>query len=57
VRLAAAEMIEARASDLEAAERFRALRMSGNPWRRALAAGRRDDGERMPLAEGDPGGG
>src|SRR5438067_13144363 len=39
VRLAAAEMIEAGASDREVARRFRVSRMSVNRWRRALAAG------------------
>jgi len=39
VRLAAAEMIEAGASDREIARRFRVSRMSVNRWRRALAAG------------------
>ena len=41
VRLAAAEMIEAGASDHEIAKRFRVSRMSANRWRRALAAGGR----------------
>ncbi len=41
VRLAAAEMIEAGASDREVARRFRVSRMSVNRWRRALAAGGR----------------
>jgi putative transposase len=39
VRLAAAELIEAGASDREIARRFRVSRMSVNRWRRALAAG------------------
>ena len=39
VRLAAAEMIEAGASDREVARRFRVSRMSVNRWRRARAAG------------------
>jgi putative transposase len=39
VRLAAAELIEAGASDREIARRFRVSRMSANRWRRALAAG------------------
>jgi transposase len=39
VRLEAAEMIEAGASDLEVARRLRVSRMSANRWRRALAAG------------------
>ena len=39
VRLAAAEMIEAGASDREVARHFRVSRMSANRWRRALAAG------------------
>jgi transposase len=41
VRLAAAEMIEAGASDHEVAKHFRVSRMSANRWRRALAAGGR----------------
>ena len=41
VRLAAAEMIDAGASDREIATRFRVSRMSANRWRRALAAGGR----------------
>ena len=41
VRLAAAELIEAGASDREIAKRFRVPRMSANRWRRALAAGGR----------------
>src|SRR6266705_3652330 len=41
VRLAAAELIEAGASDREVAQRFRVTRMSANRWRRALAAGGR----------------
>ena len=40
-RLAAAEMIEAGASDREVAKRFRVSRMSANRWRRALAGGGR----------------
>ena len=39
VRLAAAEMIKADASDQEVAKRFRVSRMSANRWRRSLAAG------------------
>jgi putative transposase len=39
VRLEAAELIEAGASDREIARRFRVSRMSANRWRRALAAG------------------
>ncbi len=46
VRLAAAELIEAGASDREVAKRFRVPRMPANRWRRALAA----DG-REPLAQ------
>jgi len=38
VRLAAAELFEAGASDREVARRFRVSRMSANRWRRALAA-------------------
>ena len=41
VRLAAAELIEAGASDREVARRFRVTRMSANRWRRALAGGGR----------------
>jgi len=41
VRLAAAELIEAGASDREIARHFRVSRMSVNRWRRALAAGGR----------------
>lgn len=41
VRLAAAELIEAGASDREVARRFRVSRMSANRWRRDLAAGGR----------------
>ena len=41
MRLAAADMIEAGASDREVAKRFRVSRMSANRWRRALAAGGR----------------
>src|SRR6267378_7896905 len=42
VRLEAAELIEAGASDREVAQRFRVSRMSANRWRRALAAGGRE---------------
>jgi transposase len=41
VRLAAAELIEAGASDREVAGRFRVSRMSANRWRRALESGGR----------------
>jgi transposase len=41
VRLAAADLIEAGASDRELARRFRVSRMSANRWRRALAGGGR----------------
>ncbi|HEV8276406.1 MAG TPA: helix-turn-helix domain-containing protein [Streptosporangiaceae bacterium] len=41
LRLAAAGLIEAGASDREVARRFRVSRMSANRWRRALAAGGR----------------
>jgi transposase len=51
VRLEAAELIEAGASDLEVAKRFRVSRMSANRWRRALATGGRD-----ALATKGPGG-
>ena len=43
VRLAAADEIEAGASDREVARRFRVTRMPANRWRRALAAGKRHD--------------
>src|SRR5215813_13599559 len=52
VRLAAADLIEAGASDREVARRFRVSRMSANRWRRALAAG-----GRAALASKGPGGG
>src|SRR5216684_5927227 len=42
VRLAAADLIEAGASDREVAKRFRVSRMSVNRWRRALAADGRE---------------
>ena len=42
MRLAAAELIEAGASDREVAKRFRVSRMSANRWRRSLAAGGRE---------------
>ncbi len=42
VRLAAAKMIEAGASDQEIARHFRVSRMSVNRWRRTLAAGGRE---------------
>ena len=51
VRLAAAELFEAGASDREVARRFRVTRMSANRWRRALAAG-----GRQALASKGPGG-
>jgi transposase-like protein len=51
VRLAAAEPIEAGASDREVARRFRVSTMSVNRWRRALAAG-----GRRALASRGPGG-
>jgi hypothetical protein len=41
VRLAAAELIEAGASDREVARRFRVSRMPVNRWRQALAGGGR----------------
>jgi transposase len=41
LRLAAAELIEAGASDVDIAARFRVSRMSANRWRRRLAAGGR----------------
>jgi transposase len=51
VRLAAAELIEAGASDREVARHFRVSRMSANRWRRALAVG-----GRSALASKGPGG-
>ena len=42
VRLEAADMIEAGASDAEVARRLSVSRMSANRWRRALAAGGRE---------------
>jgi transposase len=62
VRLEAAELIEAGASDQEIAKRFRVSRMSANRWRRALAAGGRDalatkgaGGARCKLSQGQLG--
>ena len=52
VRLAAAELIEAGASDREVARQFRVTRMSANRWRRVLAAG-----GRAALMSKGPGGG
>ncbi|MEU0929028.1 winged helix-turn-helix domain-containing protein [Streptomyces solisilvae] len=51
VRLAAADLIEAGASDREVARRFRVTRMSANRWRRALTVG-----GRQALASKGPGG-
>ncbi|MFF2364540.1 IS630 family transposase [Streptomyces sp. NPDC058122] len=51
VRLEAADLIEAGASDREVARRFRVTRMSANRWRRALASG-----GRHALASKGPGG-
>ncbi|MET7686979.1 helix-turn-helix domain-containing protein [Streptomyces sp. NPDC005483] len=51
VRLAAADLIEAGASDREVARRFRVIRMSANRWRRALASG-----GRQALVSRGPGG-
>ena len=51
VRLAAADLIEAGASDREVAKRFRVTRMSANRWWRALAAG-----GRVALVSKGPGG-
>jgi transposase len=50
--MAAADLIEAGASDREVARRFRVTRMSANRWRRALAAG-----GRAALVSKGPGGG
>jgi transposase len=52
VPLAAADQIEAGASDREAAKRFGVTRMSANRWRRGLAAG----GQSALMSKG-PGGG
>jgi transposase len=52
VRLAAAELIEAGASDREIAQQFRVTRIPANRWRRALAAG-----GRAALMSKGPGGG
>src|SRR6266571_839435 len=52
VRFAAADLIEAGASDREVARQFRVTRMSANRWRRALAAG-----GWAALASKGPGGG
>lgn len=51
VWLAAADLIEAGASDREVARRFRVTRMSANRWRRALASG-----GRQALVSKGPGG-
>ncbi|MCT9113923.1 winged helix-turn-helix domain-containing protein [Streptomyces mirabilis] len=51
VRLAAADLIEAGASDREVSRRFRVTRMSANRWRRALTSG-----GRQALASKGPGG-
>ncbi|WP_371663036.1 winged helix-turn-helix domain-containing protein [Streptomyces sp. NBC_00280] len=51
VRLEAADLIEAGASDREVARRFRVTRMSANRWRRALASG-----GRQALVSKGPGG-
>ncbi|MFE2067546.1 helix-turn-helix domain-containing protein [Streptomyces sp. NPDC059467] len=51
VRLAAADLIKAGASDRDVARRFRVTRMSANRWRRALASV-----GRQALASEGPGG-
>ncbi|MFF7163417.1 helix-turn-helix domain-containing protein [Streptomyces sp. NPDC008086] len=51
VRLTAADLIEAGASDREVARQFRVTRMSANRWRRALTSG-----GRQALASKGPGG-
>ncbi|MFD4601951.1 winged helix-turn-helix domain-containing protein [Streptomyces sp. NPDC058464] len=51
VRLAAADLIDAGASDREVVRRFRVTRMSANRWRRALASG-----GRQALVSKGPGG-
>ncbi|MEU5335591.1 winged helix-turn-helix domain-containing protein [Streptomyces asoensis] len=51
VRLEAADLIEAGASDREVARRFRVTRMSANRWQRALASG-----GRQALVSKEPGG-
>uniref|UniRef100_A0AAU3I9V6 Helix-turn-helix domain-containing protein n=1 Tax=Streptomyces sp. NBC_01393 TaxID=2903851 RepID=A0AAU3I9V6_9ACTN len=50
-RLAAADLIEAGASDREVARRFRVTRKSANRWRRALVSG-----GRQALVSKGPGG-
>jgi putative transposase len=62
VRLAAAELIEAGASEREIARRFQVSRMSVNRWRRNLAAGGREalaskgaGGTRCKLTPAQPG--
>nr|WP_329529331.1 helix-turn-helix domain-containing protein [Streptomyces sp. NBC_01462] len=50
VRLAAADLIEAGASDREVARGFRVTRMSANRWRRGLASG----GRQAMVSAGDP---
>jgi transposase len=52
VRLAAAELIEAGASDREVARRFRVSRMPVNRWRQALAGGGRRMQYRPGLLDG-----
>jgi transposase len=52
VQLAAADQIEAGASDREVAKRLRVTRMLANRWRRALAVG-----GRAALRSKGPGGG
>ncbi|MER5958272.1 winged helix-turn-helix domain-containing protein [Streptomyces sp. NPDC056121] len=49
--MAAADLIEAGASDREVARQFRVMRLSANRWRRALAAG-----GRQALVSKGPGG-
>ena len=51
VRLAAADQIEAGASDREVAKRFRVTRMPANRWRRALAAASRVAARSGPTME------
>jgi len=52
VRLAAAELFEAGASDREVARHFRVSRMSANRWRRALAGGGRARGRAALASRG-----
>ncbi|MFH8776477.1 helix-turn-helix domain-containing protein [Streptomyces sp. NPDC017958] len=52
VRLAAADLIEAGASDRDVVRRFSVTRMSANHWRRALASGGR---QALAVSDGQEG--